>query len=137
MDTYTEAHLFVAAIRILQYQKNLPPSLEDVCGMLGISVESGHATSRFLKKNGIVETLEDPYSLKLLVKNHLELENIPRRQTEKDLFAQELERFQKEKKSKEKKVEEIRAEMEKKQRDKLSEIEAKFKRQMEEFKKKS
>ena len=67
MDSYSEGHLFVAAIRLLQHQKNVPPSLEDVCAMLETTPESGHAVCRSLKKAGIIETLEDPYTIKLLV----------------------------------------------------------------------
>lgn len=133
MDTYTEGHLVVAAIRILQHQKGLPPSLEDVCTMLGHSTESGFAISRNLKKSGIIETLEDPYTIKLLIADHLKLEDLPRQENQEANLAKELEKFQSEKKNKEKKFAEMQAEMEKKKKDKLSEIEAKFKKQMEKY----
>ena len=135
MDTYSEAHIFVAAIRVLQHQKNNPPSLEEVCSMIGSSAESGYALCRTLKKAGVIDTLEDPYSVKLFVANHLELEKIPRQQNEENSLAKELERFQKEKSSKEKKFADMQVELEKKKQDKLSEIEEKFKAQMEKYKK--
>jgi hypothetical protein len=135
MDTYTEAHLFVAAIRVLQHQKKTPPSLEEVCSMIGSSTESGYALCRTLKKAGIIETLEDPYSVKLFVSNHLSLETLPREEKEENSLAKELEKFKKEKSGKEKKFAEMQAELEKKKKDKLSEIEAKFKAQMEKYKK--
>lgn len=129
MDSYTEAHLFVAAIRLLHHKKNAPPLLEDVCDMIDISVEAGHALCRDLKKRGIIETLADPFSLKLTVANHLELEKIPR-QEEKKTLAKELEEFQAKKKGESKKTSEIYAEIEKKKREMLSDIEAKFKKEM-------
>jgi hypothetical protein len=135
MDTYSEAHLFVAAIRVLQHQKKNPPSVEEVCSMIGSSTESGYALCRTLQKAGIVETLEDPYSVKLFVSNHLELETLPRQQNQGNSLAEELEKFKKEKSSKEKKFADMQADLEKKKKDKLSEIEAKFKEQMEKYKK--
>jgi len=135
MDTYSEAHLFVAAIRVLQHQKKNPPSLEDVCSMIGSSTESGYALCRTLKKAGIIEALEDPYSVKLFVSNHLELETLPREEKGENSLAKELEKFKQEKSSKEKKFADMQAELEKKNKDKLSEIEAKFKAQMEKYKK--
>ena len=83
----------------------------------------------------IIETLEDPYSVKLFVADHLGLEKIPRQQNQESSLAKELEKFKKEKSSKEKKFADMQAELEKKKKDKLSEIEAKFKAQMEKFKK--
>ncbi len=135
MDTYNEGHLFVAAIRVLLHQKGVPPSLEEVCTMLGHSTESGHAISRNLKKAGIIETLEDPYTIKLLIADHRKLEDLPRQENQETSLAKELEKFHSEKKNKEKKFAEMQAEMEKKKKDKLSEIEAKFKKQMEKYSK--
>lgn len=134
MDTYTEAHLFMAAIRILQYQKTMPPTLDDVCEMLAFSTESGHAVSRRLKKLGAIETLEDPFAIKLTVADHLAVEQIPRQEAEEDSLAKELERFQKEKRGKEKKLEDMQAELEKKKQNKISDIEAKIKEQMKKYK---
>lgn len=134
MDSYTEGHLFVAAIRVLQYKKGVPPSLEEVCAMLDSTVESGHAVCRTLKKAGIIETLEDPYTIKLLIADHLELENLPRQESQDTNLAKELEKFQAEKRDKDKKFKEMQDELEKKKQDKLSEIEAKFKKQMEKYK---
>ena len=79
MDPYTEAHLFVAAIRLLQHQKQTPPAIEDVCKTLDVSVEAGLAVCRKLQKSSIVTMSEDPFSIKLGVDNHLEIENLPKR----------------------------------------------------------
>ena len=131
MDAYTEAHLFVAAIRVLQHQGGSPPKLEDVCVMMRISVELGHMVCRRLKKLGVIETFEDPFSIKLAVANHLEIENISKKIKEENSLARELEKFKAEKKNVEKKVATIQAEMAKKRQDMFADIEAKFKREME------
>lgn len=135
MDAYTEAHLFVAAIRVLQHQGGCPPNLEDVCAMLGFSVELGHTLCRRLEKPGIIEIFADPFSIKLAVANHLEIENLPKKVTEENSLARELEKFQSEKKSSEQKVAAIQAEMARKRQDLFADIEAKFKKEMEKQKK--
>jgi hypothetical protein len=135
MDEYSEAHLIVAAIRILQHQKGTPPKLEEVCTMLGISDEEGHTVSRKLAKIGVIDTLEGPFSLSLSVANHLEIEKISQDVTEGKGLALELERFQAKKTKAEKKVADIQAEIEKKKKDRLASIEAEFKKKMEQYKK--
>jgi hypothetical protein len=130
MDAYTEAHLFVAAIRVLQHQTGCPPKLEDVCTMLSMSIELGHTLCRKLAKRGIVETFEDPFSIKLAVANHLDIETLAKTITEENTLAKELEKFQSEKKNVEQKVAAIQAEMAKKRQDLFADIEAKFKKEI-------
>jgi hypothetical protein len=135
MDTYTEAHLMVAAVRILQHRNGSPPKIEDVCALLEISDEAGHSISRKLAKLGIIERLEDPFSIKLAVANHLEIEKISRNVPEAKGLSRELEEFQAKKMKAEKKLSDIQAEIERKKRDLLSSVEAKFKKEMEKYKK--
>lgn len=135
MDSYTEAHLFVAAIRVLQHNQGGPPNLEDVCSLLRISVEMGSTISRNLHKLGIVETFADPFSLKLAVGDHLEIEKLPKKVSEENKLAQELAKFQAEKKNVDEKVASLQAEMARKKQDLFAEIEAKFKKELDKQKK--
>jgi hypothetical protein len=135
MDPYNEAHLFVAAVRILQHLKRTAPPVEDVCTMLSVSVESGLAVCRKLKKLGIIELIEDPFSTRLNVANHLEIENLPREIKEEDGLAKDIELFMAKKKNMDQKVEDIQAAMKKKKQDLFSDIERKMKQKMEEMKK--
>ena len=135
MDTYTEAHLFVAAIRVLQHLNGSPPRIEDVGEMLRISVESAHTTCRNLKKLGIVETFEDPFAVKLAVADHLEIEKIPRKAAQENTLAKELEKFQAGKKDLDQKVADIQAEMAKKRKEMFAGLDAMFKKEVEKGKK--
>lgn len=135
MDTYSEAHLFVAAIRVLNHKNEGPPSLEDVCGLLNFSVESGHAVCRTLKKMDIIDTAEDPFSVKLSVSNHLEIEKIPQKEQQKDSLANELVKFQSKKKDMDRKVASIQEELDKKKKDMFADIDAKFKEELDKYKK--
>lgn len=136
MDTYSEAHLFVAAIRVLHHHKNGPPNLDDVCQILQISSESGHTICRNLKKLGIIETFEDPFTIKLSVADHLEIEKIPRQAAEENTLAKELEKFHAGKKNMDQKIADIQAELTKKKKEMFAGLEAAFKK-AEDGKKKS
>ncbi len=134
MDMYRESHLFVAAIRVLNHQRGFPPSVEDVCSALNFSAELGHSISRNLKKLNIIEIFEDPFTTKLAVANHIEIEKISSKHKKENTLAKELEKFHAEKKSNDKKVETIQAELAKKKKNMLADIDAKFKKEMEKFK---
>ena len=130
MDAYTEAHLFVAAIRILTQRNASPPKLEDICELLNISSELGHTICRKLKKSGIISTIEDPFSINCSVGNHLDIEQLPREANKEDALAKELEQFQAKKQNTDQKVAALQAEMAKKRQDLFADLEAKFKKEM-------
>lgn len=132
MNPYDEAHLFVAAIRLLQHQKSCSPQIEDICQLLDISVEAGLSQSRKLEKADIVEIYEDPFSLKISVANHLEIEKLPRETKTENTLAKELEQFMSKKKDLDKKVESIQAEIEAKKKDMFKNIEEQFKKKIRE-----
>ena len=135
MDPYTEAHLFVAAIRLLQYKKQSPPAIEEVCEHLNVSVEAGLAVCRKLQKLSIVTISEDPFSIKLGIDDHLEIEKLPRDQEERDSLSKDLEKFMAKKKDMDKKVEAIQADLQKKKQDLHSDIETKLRQEMNKMKK--
>lgn len=116
MDAYTEAHLFVAAIRVCEYKQNSPPSIEEVCELLGFSVEHGHTVCRKLKSKNVVKTLEDAFSFKLYVADYLAIETFSKEPEEENSLAKEIEAFKAKKKDMDKEVEKIQAEMERKRK---------------------
>lgn len=132
MNPYDEAHLFVAAIRVLLHQKQSAPPIEDICSLLGISVESGHSISRKLEEPGIIEIYQDPFSVKIAIANHLAIENLPKEEKTENSLASELEQFMAKKKNMDKKVESIQAEMEAKRKSMFSDLEQQLKKKMQE-----
>ena len=135
MDAYTEAHLVVSAVRILLHRHGGPPELGEVCGMLEFSDEAGYAICRNLKEHGILDIIEDPFSVKLVVGDYLNIEKLPRVAESENSIASEVEKFQAEKAKSQKKMEDLKAEIARKQDQKMADIEAKFKKEMEKFKK--
>jgi hypothetical protein len=130
MDLYKKAHLIVATIRLLEYQNNLSPSIDKVCGMLSFSIEQGNLIIRKLKDLGIVEITEGAFGTRLYIQNHLAIENIERGDQE-DKLAHELEKFQNAQKERSKKIESIKAEQATKKKNLFAEIEQKLKKDLE------
>jgi len=131
-DLYSNAHVFIAAIRILQYLNNSPPSIEDVCEFISLSGEQGNFISRKLAELEIIEIVKGSYGTRLFIKNHLKLEDIKTVEPE-DNLAEELLKFQATQKEKTKKLESFHAEQESKKKNLFSDIEKKL---QEEIKKK-
>ncbi len=79
-DPYNEAHLFVAAVRVVAYQKSTTPDIEDICSMLSCSKELALQIARNLEKTNIVDVVETPYSTKVSVSDHQKIEEISGKQ---------------------------------------------------------
>ncbi len=134
MNPYDEAHLFVSAVRLLLYQKNSPPGIEDLCLLLDISKEAGLATCRKLKKSGIIDISEDPFSIRLSIADHLKIEELPKTAENKDGLARELEQFMSKKEDFNRKVDAIKADLEQKRKHMQSDIEEKLRQEMKKMK---
>ena len=129
-DFYTIAHLVVAAIRVLEHQRNAAPSVDDVRHMLSLSLEQSHMVCNKLDEVGIIEMVKGPYDSRLFIKEHLKLEEIPRAEKGSTL-QEEIERFQSTKKDFTQKIESFQAEKEERQKNLFAEIENRFKKKME------
>jgi len=125
-DFYMEAHLAVAALRVLEHRDPQPPSVDDISEMLGYSLEKGNRLCRKLIELGILELIEGAYGTRLSIVDHLKIEDIPRGAPE-DRLNEELKRFQDEKKQIAKKVESIKAEQDEKKKSLFAELEKQLK----------
>ncbi len=129
-DLYTTAHLFVAAVRVLDHRDGAPPSLEAVCRLLDYSDEKGSYLLNRLKDPGIVAVVKSGFNDRLVVANHLAIEDLPRT-TEESRLEQELKRFKQGKDVMQEKVASIKAQQNQKKQDLFAEIEKKLKQKME------
>ena len=135
MDPYTEAHTFVAAVRLLHYQKKSPPTIEEICKSLNVSIEAGLAVCRKLEKLSIITVSEDPFSILVGIGDHLEIEKLPKEQDKGDSLSKDLEAFMAKKKDMDKKVEAIQADLKKKREDLHSNLETRLRQEMNKMKK--
>lgn len=128
-DLYATAHLFVSAVRILDYQEGAPPSLEAVCRQLGYSEEKGGYLLNRLREFGVVDIVKSGFNDRIVVADHLVIEQLPRDEEESRL-AQELKKFKAEKNKMEEKVASIKAQQDQKKQDRFAEIEKTLKQKM-------
>ncbi len=129
-DFYSEAHLIVGAIRILQHRNSVPPSIEDISKITSFSLEQTGLLCRKLIVLEIIEMTEGAFGTKLFIKDHLAIEDIPADKNESRL-DEELKKFQDSKSGITQKVESIKAEQKQKKQDLFAELEKKFKKETE------
>lgn len=126
MDPYNEAHIFVAALRVMQHNSN-DNRIEGVCELLNMSTEAGLSICRRLEKLGIVKTMQDPFSLRVAVEDHLAIEKLPRQREQGDQLARELQAFRAKKRDMDSQVESIQEELARKRKSMFSDLEKKLK----------
>jgi hypothetical protein len=127
-DFYSDAHLVVAAIRVLTYQNSSPPSMDQVCRIISFSLEQGNFICKKLKEIGIVDMVEGGFGTRLFIKNHLKIEEIPRGKKE-DKLGEALKEFQNSKKDFTREIESFQAKQAKKQKDLFAGLEKKLKKE--------
>ncbi|BBO71574.1 hypothetical protein DSCA_55040 [Desulfosarcina alkanivorans] len=129
-DLYTTAHLFVAAVRVLDYRDGAPPALEAVCGLLDFSDEKGSYLLNRFREQGIVDTVKSGFNDRIVIADHLAIEDLPR-DVEESRLELELKKFKKGKDTMKEKVASIKAQQDQKKQDLFAEIEKKLKQKME------
>lgn len=73
---YTKAHLVVAAVRIWEYREATPPTVENICGMLSISVEEGNRLCRKLKGHEVIDIIDKAGEARVFIIDHSKLETL-------------------------------------------------------------
>ena len=126
---YSEGHLFVAAIRILEHQNGAPPDLDQVCALIGFSNEKAGLISRRLREAGISEPVSGPFGDRWIVADHIKLEELPR-DTEVSQLDSALKKFQSERDKLAEKVASIKEQQAKKKKDLFADIEKKLKKDL-------
>jgi hypothetical protein len=126
INLYKDAHLFVAAVRVIQHRRETPPAIEEVCDLIGLSKERGLFLLRRLVEEKIVETVLQNDIDRIFIKDHLKIELFQEMQETSNL-DKALEAFQAKRGQMDKKVGAIRASQQKKQQDLFANLESKLK----------
>jgi hypothetical protein len=132
-DLYTHAHAFVAGIRVCEFRKAGQPTVDDVCNLLSMSTEQGHHICNKLAELQVIECVEGAFGIRVFIRDHLKLEEIPRGETGSSM-EDELKKFQDSKKQFSKKIESIKAAQAEKKKSLFAEVEKKLKEQMDKSK---
>ena len=126
---YKNAHLFVAAVRVLEHCKAAPPAIEDVCEMLSISVEQGSYICRKLKEYQAIEMIESAYGPRLFIKDHRKLEEIPAEEQE-DRLGEALKEFQTSRQQHSQKIAAIKKNQQEKKKNLFADLEKQLKKNL-------
>jgi hypothetical protein len=127
IDFYSNAHLIIAAIRVLEHLNNTPPSIDEVCRSLSFSLEQGNLICRKLEEMGIIDVVEGAYGTKLFIRDHLAVEKIPKAEKVSKL-EQELQKFKNTKKNYTQKIESFQTEQADRKKNLFAELEKKLKK---------
>ena len=130
IDFYEEAHLLVAAIRMFNHLNSRPPTVDDLCRTIHISIERGNLICRKLEELGIIEAVAGSYGARWYIKDHLQIEDIPRGEPESKL-EDELKKFQDSQKALSQKIESMQAEQKQKKKSLFADMEKKLKEELE------
>ena len=128
-DLYTDAHLFIAAIRVCEHQNKTPPTVEDICRILSMSIEHSSYLGRKLKQMGIIDIVKGSYGDRLFVRDFLKIEEIPRGENESKL-EEELKKFRESQKGLTQKIESIQSQQAEKKKSLFAEMEKKLKQEL-------
>jgi thiamine monophosphate synthase len=127
---YSQAHLMVAAMRVYEHLNSRPPTVDDVCRVINISVEQGYFICRKLQDIDIIKAVEGSYGTRLFINDHLKLEDLPRDEPENKL-EDDLKKFQSTQKALSQKIETFQAQQKQKKKDLFAEMEKKLKEELE------
>jgi len=128
IDFYTKAHLFVSAIRILEYKDKAAPSIENVCRIISCSLEQGNLICNRLVEMEIINIVEGAYGTSLYIKNHLAIEEISKGVKESSL-EKEIKKFQENQNKISQKIKSFQADQAEKQKNLFAELEKKLKKE--------
>ena len=94
LPSQAQAHLVVAAVRVLGHKLGRPAAIEEIGELIGYSKElTGHLV-RALEACGIVQEIKSPFDVRVEVRDHVKIEALPREDTGPGL-QDEVEEFHK------------------------------------------
>ncbi len=126
---YHTAHLIVAAVRVLDHQKGVPPSVTEVSRTLSLSAEEVHAACNMLEKKGVLQIVESAAGQRLYVSDPKPLEKLPREKQRSDM-EKELKRFASEKKAQMTRLASRATSEVKRRKDLFADLDAKLKKRL-------
>lgn len=128
-NLYHDAHLVVAAIRVLEHQHQAPPTLETVCAILSYPLEKGNRICLKLHEMGVLRLVEGGYGVRLFIQDHLKLEDLPR-ETAGPSLEDVLKDFRRTRQENARTLDALKAEQQKLKQGRVSEIEKKLREEL-------
>ena len=127
LSLYRTAHLITAAIRVLEYRDGHPPSVEAIGSLLSASTEQIHRLCRKLENQGIVEITSGAYGVRVFIRDHMAIEQLPD-ETPKSGLEDELAKFKQEQQNRNKSIEDLKNKEDARRKELFRQIEDQFKK---------
>jgi len=124
---YDQGHLVVAAIRVLEHQKGVPPSVDDISRCLSLSAEQSSRICSRLQEAGVLEVVKGAYGTRAFIRDYLRLEDLPKSE-ESAKLADEVKKFQESRKGMDERIAEFKAQQEEKKKSMFAELDKKLKK---------
>ena len=124
---YDQGHLVVAAIRVLEHQKGIPPSVDDISRCLSLSAEQSSRICSRLQEADVIEVVKGAYGTRAFVRDYLRLEDLPKSE-ESAKLADEVKKFQESRKGMDEKIAAFKAQQEEKKKSMFAELDKKLKK---------
>lgn len=127
--SYEDAHLVVAAVRVLCHREPKPPTPEQVASLLDLPAELVRSLVVSLGDLGVLHLMENPFETRIELGDHTLIEDLPR-SAEGPTMKDEIEDFVERKKKEVRETEKMFTpdEIQKKKKEKLAKLEDEMKR---------
>ncbi|MFP4040487.1 MAG: hypothetical protein ACOCPQ_04510 [Desulfosudaceae bacterium] len=126
LSLYEAAQLVTAAIRIIEFKDQQPPSPEAVAALLSVSTERVLRICRKLERQNAISMVSGGFGEKLFIKDHLAIEKLPHQSDSADMTG-ELEKFKAVQKDRDQKIEALKQKEEERKKKLFDQIERQFK----------
>jgi hypothetical protein len=90
--SYEDGHLIVAAVRLLSHKSTKPPTAEEIADLTGFPPDFARNLVVGLGREGILKVMESPFEIRVEIRDHTRLEDLPRAETSPTI-GDELESF--------------------------------------------
>ncbi|MFB3908716.1 MAG: hypothetical protein ACE15D_09970 [Candidatus Eisenbacteria bacterium] len=124
-----QAHLVVAAVRVLSHTKKRPPTAEEMSELLGIGREVILHLARGLEAKQILRAIQNPFELRWDLEDPSRIDELPMAASGPDM-GREIEDFHRRAEDRQKKIERMMRDTdpERSSREKAQKIEEEFRR---------
>lgn len=126
---YYKSHLIVAAVRVLDHQKGVPPTVAEISHLLSFSIEEVQATCNQLHEKGVLQIVQSATGERLCVNDPRPLEKLPKEKQSSDM-EKEIKRFAAEKKAQMARLASLATNEVKRKKDLFAALDAQFKKRI-------
>jgi hypothetical protein len=128
ISPYEQGHVIVAAVRLFSHREGKMPTSGDISTLTGFPVDLTLHLCNKLLEMGVLKAVKGAFDDRYVVRDHLKLEELPKSVDDEEMIK-EVEKFRAERVEKQKKMEDMFTgkSLDRKKKDRLKEIEGKFK----------